>query len=272
METNTNQSLWQQPFVKNCFNAGALVLLLLGVFLLAQTANAIKQYAFIGEGEETQHTISVEGSSEVLATPDVATFTFSVEEERETVGAAQDIATEKGNAAIEYLQENGVEEKDIKTTNYSVQPQYDFIRGECREDGYCPPGQRQLRGFEVRQTVEVKVRDTQDAGTLLSGLGEIGVSRVSGLNFTVDDDESLKQQARERAIEDAKEKAQRLAEDLDVQLKRIVNFRESRDVPMYARDAAMGMGGDAMEEGAAPNLPTGENTITSNVQITYEIR
>lgn len=272
MESNTNQSVWQQPFVKNVFNAGALVLLLLGVFLLAQTANTIKQYSFIGDDTPTRSTISVEGSGDILATPDVATFTFSVEEERETVGAAQDVATEKGNAAIAYLQENGVEDKDIKTTNYSVQPQYDFIRGECRPDGYCPPGQRQLRGFEVRQTVEVKVRDTQNAGTLLSGLGEIGVSRVSGLNFTVDDDEQLKQQAREKAIEDAKEKAQKLAEDLDVTLKRIVNFRESRNVPMYARDAAMGMGGgEAMEEDA-PNLPTGENTITSNVEITYEIK
>lgn len=262
--------MWAHKHVRNAVIAALLVL---AVFLAVQTANSMKRFSVIGKDIPTQSTISVQGQGEVFAVPDIAMFTFSVVEEKTTVNEAQTVATEKGNQAIAYLEDNGIEDKDIKTVNYSVQPQYDYIRQECRE-GFCPPGERQLRGFEVRQTVQVKVRDTESAGNLLSGLGEIGVSQVSGLNFTIDDDEQLKQDAREQAIADAKEKAQTLAQDLDVDLVRIINFHESGNVPMRERydDAALGMGGDGAAEQSAPALPTGENKITSNVSITYEIR
>ena len=106
----------------------------------------------------------------------------------------------------------------------------------------------------------------------MQGLGATGVSNLSGPNFTIDDEDGLKAQARKKAIDDAREKAEALAEDLGVRLGRIASFSEGGGygAPMY-------YGKDMMaEQSAAGNavraeLPKGENTISSDVTITYEI-
>jgi uncharacterized protein YggE len=96
---------------------------------------------------------------------------------------------------------------------------------------------------------------------------------VSGLTFTIDDESALQREARKKAIDDAKTKAQQLAKDLGVSLSRIVSFSENNGspMPMYYRADAMAMGG-AMEAKSAPSVPTGQNKISSDVSITYEIK
>ncbi|MDZ4227187.1 MAG: SIMPL domain-containing protein [Patescibacteria group bacterium] len=188
---------------------------------------------------------------------------------------AQDAATEKSNAVIAYLKGEGIEEKDIKTTDYNVYPQYDYTRSACSEVGYCPPGRQELRGFEVSQTLSVKVRDTEKAGGLLSGVGSRGASQVSGLSFTIDDEDALKAEARGKAIDDAQAKAKELAGQLGVSLVRVVGFYENEGG--YPVPYAYGTGGDMMavrteSAKAAPDIPVGENKIVSNVSVTYEIR
>ena len=130
-----------------------------------------------------------------------------------------------------------------------------------------------LRGFQVSQTLNVKVRDTKKAGDLLSGVGSLGASSVSGLSFTIDDEDALQAEAREKAIEKARGKAEQLAGQLGVSLVRVVGFSEDGGgypMPMYAR-AEMAFG-DFESKMAAPEIPAGENKIVSNVSVTYEIR
>ncbi len=118
----------------------------------------------------------------------------------------------------------------------------------------------------------IKIRNIADAGKVLSAIGTTGVSDISGLNFEVDDQDAKVREARKIAIDDAREQAKQLAKDLGVKLSDIVSFNESGNYPTpmyYAKDMAMGMGG-ANE--SAPQLPTGESKITSNVTITYEIK
>ena len=250
----------------------AVTLGALALFLLIQAVSALKQFHFIGSGVTASNTISVSGTGDVFAVPDRATFTVSVHEEAKTVADAQDSATKKSNAIIEYLKGAGVDEKDIKTTNYSVNPKYEYSQAVC-QPGYCPPGKQTLTGFEVYQTVEVKVKDTKKAGDLLTGVGSKGASEVSGLSFTIEDEDALKAQARDKAISQAKGKADALAKQLGVQIVRVVGFSEDNNTPVYYGRA---MAADSMSVGKgaapAPELPTGENKITSNVSITYEIR
>ena len=118
-------------------------------------------------------TISVQGKGEVYAVADTALFSYSVMEKAATVKLAQDKATEKTNKAIKYLKDNGIEEKDIKTTGYYVNPQYEYTQPTACTQFYCPPGKQVLSGYEVNQSIEVKVRDTGKAGDLLTGIGEI---------------------------------------------------------------------------------------------------
>lgn len=254
--------------------AGAAALAMLAVFLLVLVISAFKEYQFIGTGVPASNTVSVSGQGEVFAVPDTGEFMVTVREEAETVEFAQTEATKKINAVIDYLKGAGVEEKDIKTVSYNVNPKYEWLQGQC-VNGYCPPGKQDLIGFEVSQSLSVKVRDTKKAGELLSGVGGKGASEVSGLSFTIDDEDALRAEARTMAIEEAQQKAEELASQLGVSIVRVVGFYE--EAGGYPMPFAYGKGGDVMmaaesRVAVAPELPTGENKITSNVNITFEIR
>lgn len=261
--------------------AALSVLALLAVFLLVNVLADLKGLRYVGSGIPPTNVITVEGDGEAVAVPDIATFTFSVVETAKTVAEAQDAATKKMEAATAYLKEQKIEDRDFKTIDYAVYPQYEWQNAACpavapgMSVSYCPPGRQILTGYQVRQTVEVKVRDTKQAGTLLSGVGEKGASELSGLTFSLDDKDAVMEQAREEAIAKAKAKAEALADGLDVTLVRIVSFNENQGgyYPPYAygRGGSMDMAVEAQASKAVPT-PTGENKYTSHVMITYEIR
>lgn len=246
-----------------------IVLALAAAALAAYTYYTIKQsrYTFTGP-----NTVSVMGKGEIFARPDIATFSFSVMAEAQDAAAAQSQSAEKINAIMAHLREQGIEERDITTLWYNLSPRYEYIQAPCTQFS-CPPGRQNMVGFTANQSIEVKVRDTEKASELIAGIGELGATDVSGISFTVDDVEALQRDAREAAIADAKANAERLAEDLDVRLVRLINFWEDTS-PYYG----YGKGGDMMESSAydmaavAPELPMGESTVTSNITLVYEIR
>ena len=185
------------------------------VFVAAKTLNEFKKGAYIGRDVASQNTITVSGKGEVLAKPDIATFSFSVTEEGKTVADAQKKATDKINKALDFLKDNDVDEdKDIKTLSYNINPKYEYyyqpqIMAPCSID-YCPPRpvkDPKIIGYEVSQTIEVKVKKLEVAGELLTGIGSAGVKNVGGLQFKIEDEEKVKQEAQEKAIYEAKEKA-----------------------------------------------------------------
>ena len=246
----------------------------LALFLLVSAFSEFKSMRYIGSGVTATNTISVNGEGTAYAVPDIATFSVSVRETAKDVATAQKAATEKNNDIVEYLMEAGIEEKDVQTTDYSVNPQYDYSDSAC-SSGYCPPSNPKLVGYEVSQTLTVKVRDTDKAGDILSGVGTRGAANVSGLSFTIDDEDAINAEAREKAIADAQDKAKQLAKDLDVRLVRIVGFSESGNYPYYGKvmlESSAGRGGAMDAVAPAPQLPVGENKIISNVTVVYEIR
>lgn len=249
-----------------------LVLVLFGIFILALTVKTLKEVQYVGGGIAPTNAISVSGTGEAVAVPDVAEFTFSVIEEGDTAVLVRDAATTKVQGALAALEAQGVERADIKTVLYELQPKYEWEPIEC-VGVPCVRNQVQS-GFMLTQSVRVKVRDLDKAGSLLEAVTNTGVQSVSGLTFTVDDEDATQMQARKAAIEDARTKADALARDLGVSLVRIIGFSEDGGYPMpYYAEAAMGvgMGGD-MAVKSAPAVPAGENTVTSRVMITYEIR
>ena len=266
------EGLMGDTFMRRLLIAIAIAL---AVFLGVKAVGELMELRYIGAGVMPANTIHVSGFGEAVAIPDIATFTFSVVSEKSTVAAAQDEATTKANAITAYLKGAGVEERDIQTTGYSVYQQYDYEQVVCITYP-CPGGQQRLRGYEVRQTTSVKVRDTATAGDLLTEVGSRGATEVGGLNFTFDDPDQVEAEARDKAIADAKEKAQILSRSLGVSLVRVVSFSENTGgypSPVYYSRDAMGMGGEESSVALkAPEISTGENKVTSNVSITYEIR
>jgi uncharacterized protein YggE len=128
-----------------------------------------------------------------------------------------------------------------------------------------------LTGYEVSQTILVKVRKTEDAGTILAKIGALKVENISGLDFVVDNIDVIEAQARDKAILDAKQKAEKLSKSLGINLSHIVNFYESGNTPIYAY-AGVSLDAKMASPSVPPQIPTGENKIVSNVTITYEIR
>jgi uncharacterized protein YggE len=245
----------------------------LTLFLAIKTLEALKQYMLLGRGVQPQTTILVSGTGEVVVIPDTAEFSFSVISDAATVDMAQADATKKTNAAIAVVKGFGIEDNDIKTTGYNIYPRYEYLNKStiCTEYSCPPSGNRKLVGYEVSQSISVKVRKISDAGSILAKLGGAGVSNISGLTFSLDKEDAAKDEARGKAIADAQKKATTLARQLGVKLVRVVSFSESGNYPIYyAKSAVLGMGGGP-EAAPAPELPAGENTITSNVNITYEI-
>ncbi len=272
------------------FNAVLTVVILLGVYLAAASVNAFKSNEYIGRGEYPANSITVSGTGDAYAVPDTSTISFSVTEEAKTASAAQDALNKKANAIIAAVKDLGIDSKDIQTNYYNSYPKYEYSSAVCPEPQpmiysgssvsgqaikgtapyYCPPGKQTLTGYEATETVTIKVRKTQDAGAVLSKVGELGATNVSGPNFSIDDMDSIQAEARDKAIANAKEKANVLAKSLGVKLGKVVNFQEPGQPIYYAMDKAMGAGVSS----PAPTMPdfeTGQNKVTSNVTITYEV-
>jgi uncharacterized protein YggE len=256
---------WQALLMK----AGFALLVVGTLFLLVLTINQIRSGQYIDQQEGSQNTITVSGNGEATAIPDSAQFSVGVTHEAENVADAQQQSTEAINEIISYLENQGVAEEDIKTTSYNISPRYEFMQNDSIPRR--PEGERRLVGYEVSQRVQVTVTDIGNAGDLLSGVGERGADDVSGLSFVVEDREALQQEAEIAAIENTREKAQRLADSLGVSLQRVVNYNRSGGFsPQYQRlemsDTAAASGG------ASPQIPAGESRIDQQVEITYEIQ
>jgi len=257
---------------KKClFISFIVVLNILLVFLIVWLGvgihNKIKEGKYIGRDIESRDTITVSDKGEVYAKPDLALVNFSVITEAKTVEEAMADNTENMNAVIEFIKGQGVEDKDLKTTSFNIYPRYEWQeKATCVPP--CPSGKRVLVGYEIRQSLQVKIRDMGKIGEIIEGATTSGANEVGNLQFTIDNQDELKKQARDEAIEKAKVKAQELALKLGVNLVRITNFSESGVVPrFYAFEESMvGIGG-----GEAPQIETGENKIEVTVTITYEI-
>lgn len=257
---------------RRLFGVVMAVLVLLAVFLGIQSLNSLKESQFIGRGDYPANVISVNGYGDVFATPDTGSFSFSVVEEAKTSKEAQDKASIAINKVLDGVRSLGIEDKYIKTVAYNLYPKYEYSQSASCTAGYCPPGKQVLTGYEVSQTIEIKIKDTSKAGDVLTKAGSLGAKNISGLDFVTEDPDALQAQARDKAIKDAKSKADVLAKSLGVKLKRIVNFTENGGGPTvyYAAKASAGMATDMMAA-PAPEIPTGQNKITSNVSITYEV-
>lgn len=225
---------------------------------------------------KVENTITFSGHGEVTAVPDIANVSFSIRKEAKTVKIAQAEVTKVEKSVLEMLKANNVDDKDIKATSASFNPKYDYVYEKqvsvCNQYG-CPPnpGKNVITGYEAYENITLKIRNADDTGKIIEALGALGVSELNGPNFAVDKEDELKIEARKKAIVDAKEKAKSLAKDLGVRLGDITSFSESNNypVPMYAK----GMMNDMAVSSTAPAvIPKGENTISSDVSITYELK
>lgn len=237
----------------------AVVLVYLTFYLGTLMRNNVKQYSYIGQADQQERTITVNGFGKVSGKNDIAMTTMGYSTIDKDVGKAQGENTRVMNLFLADLKGLGVAEQDLES-DYSIYPEYDYtqVKGQ------------QLKGYRVTNNVTIKVRNLAKISDILSLAGKFNLNEVSGLSFTIDDTDSLKAQARAKSLANAKTKAAQLAVSLGMQLGEVVAYNEydtnQQPYPMY--DKAMGMGGI---EAASPVIASGSRDVGMNVSITYKM-
>jgi len=233
------------------------VVLIVAVVNLGKTPSRIEVST-----AEPANRFSVSAEGKVHAPPDVALMSFGVTSERATVDQVTKENTDKMNAVIAAIKDRKVADKDIKTIVYQLNPVYT----------YPPSGRAYIRGYSLQQQAQVKVRDFDAVGDVIAAATAAGANEVGSLQFTIDDPETLKAQARKEAIEKAKQKAEAIADESGLRLGSLLNVSESGytpPVPMYDRFAMMKA--DAAESAPAPAIQAGEQEIQMSVTLTYDV-
>lgn len=224
----------------------------------------IKSYSYIGRPEAMRDTITISGEGKVTAIPDIAMVRIGLTTEKKQVADAQKENTEKVNTIIKAFKDLKIEAKDMETSSYNIYPKYDYTESGTK-----------LLGYEVSQQLTIKIRDLDNVGAILAKAGELGANQIGGLEFTIDEPESLRQEAREKALENAKEKAEALADISGVKLGKIVSFSESSggvEPPYYRYDSMKAISAESAGGMPSPDIQSGSLEISVYATVVYEIK
>lgn len=248
-------------FTKKIISVLLAILLLYGVVYIGTLINNnLKQYYYIGKADKMERTIMVNGYGKVNGNNDIAMTTIGYSNTDKDVAKAQaDNKKVMDQIALE-LKKMGVAEKDLQS-NYTIYPNYNYTQQKGQE----------LVGYQVTNQLTIKIRDLAKIPEILSLAGKYGATEVSGLNFTIDDPENLKADARAKALLDARAKARDLASKLGVKVGSVVAYNEfegnTGGVPVYSMKALdSGVGGGGPEV-----VSSGSRDVEMNVSVTYEI-
>jgi uncharacterized protein len=203
---------------------------------------------------------TVQGKGEVTAIPDTALVTLGVNKQATNVDVAKQQVDQIINKITQDVKALGIDAKNIKTSNYSINPDYDYTTGT-----------QVPRGYTVNASIEIKVTPLEKANNAVDIATKDGATQVGGIQFVLDDQKQkeLEDQARQAAIDNAKEKAESLSKSAGIHLGRVVDVQENTPgdivkpiLNMSAKTA------DATQE--TTQLNPGENKVTSTVSLSYE--
>jgi uncharacterized protein len=234
---------------------------LLAVVLLLPMMAHVASPARAQQAQPQIRTMSIDGVGEVRARPDMATILVGVVQQGGTAGEALNANSQAMNQVLATLRSMKIAETDIQTSNFQIAPRYDY--------GPNNQGPPKITGYEVSNQVAVVVRDLAKLGGLLDDIVRVGSNQISSVAFSFANPEQYEDEARVRAVADARHKAGVFAAASGVQLGAIQTIGESGTVmppvPVYAKQ---------MRAEAASPVPiaAGESVIQSRVTIVWEIK
>jgi uncharacterized protein YggE len=232
----------------------------LGLTGLAAAALATPSLA--QESKSMPRLISLNGHGEVKAKPDMAVVNVGVTTQAKTAREALTENTQAMEKIFASLKSAGIEAKDIQTSNFSINPRYQYDPNNVQ-----PP---RVIGYDVSNSVTVSVRKIDSLGQVLDTVVSEGSNQINGIMFAIADDEKLQGEARKLAVADAERKAKLYAETTRISLGQIMSVSEGNyqpPQPVYY--------GKAMRADAAPSavpIAEGEQTMAIDVNIAWEIK
>lgn len=202
--------------------------------------------------------LAVVGEGKVDVVPDTAYVDVGINvNNAQTVDEAQKTIDKTNNSIIDAMKTLGINKADIKTSNYSIYPNYSYS-----------DRQNEISGYNGNVTVQIRVKSPSLASSVIESATKAGANQVQGTRFVVDKPEKYREDARSAAIANAREQAEKLAKSLGIKLGRVVNIVESSPSQVYpvAYSAmAEGRGG-----GGGAVIEPGSQTITSVVTLYFE--
>jgi len=209
-----------------------------------------------------QEGIWVAGEGKVTVVSDIATLRLGIEAQEASVAQAQTNASEAMYKVMTALTDSGVAEKDIQTQYFSIRQVTRWDREKEEEI---------VVGYRVSNMVIAKIRDIDKAGSIIDAVVVAGgdLTRIDSLGFTVDDPSAYYEEARQKAMADAKAKAEQMAKLAGVKLGKPTYISEGIQVPpIYPRAVYEAVPAAAP---APPPISPGETEISLTVQIAYAI-
>ena len=208
---------------------------------------------------ETTLSISAEGS--VNREPDIAFLNAGVQTQGDTAQAAMSANATAMNGVFDALAAANVDRKDMQTSNFSLQPQYDYSN---RSNGEPP----RLTGYQASNQLTVRVRDLDNLGQTMDALVGAGGNTFSGLRFALEDDRAAKNAARDIAMKEAISRAELYAAASGYEVARVVTISESGG---YSPQPMAMMAQARSVESATP-IASGEVGYSVSVNVTFELR
>jgi uncharacterized protein len=214
------------------------------------------------EMKDLPPSVSVTGEGHAFAKPDQAQISMGVVSDAKTAAVALKTNTDKMNSLMSTLKSKGIAEKDILTSNFSVNPQYryDNINGQQRPS---------IVGYQVSNEVHVKIRNLPTLGDILDAVITAGANNVNGISFSLAEPDSVLDQARQKAMADAKRKAELYAGAAGVKVGRVLYITESSGTIQPPRPMMM-MAARAEMAQSVP-ISAGEQESTAAITVVYAI-
>ena len=219
----------------------------------------IKKY---GDSFAPARTITVSAEGKTVASPDVAESSFSIVSRGENPEQLAAANNGKMSAVIENLTANGVDKKDIKTTNYDLAPNYGYDK---------VTGRNFIFGYTLTQAVFVKMRDFGKVPAIIAGLTSLGVNQIGGISFSIDDPEKVLAEARADALKKAQAKANQMASETGARIGNVLSVAENQNQPIQYLNERSGAMGVAASSAPAPAIEPGTQEIKVNISVVYSL-
>ncbi len=232
-----------------------------------------QSYGFLAQTTSRQQTgVWVTGHGVVSAKPDLSVVSIGVYTLADTVNTAMSSAATAMDKVISSIKSNGIQEKDIATSYFSVQPIY----GQATRPSDKYPGYEQpvIVGYSVNNTVSVKIRALDKVGEIIDEASSAGgnATRINNISFQIENTDAALKQARDLAVKDAQARASQLVTGVGMKLGRAVYINESSyNLPSPVPYAAMA-GRDSMQAAPPTSISPGQQDVTATVQIVFEIQ
>jgi uncharacterized protein YggE len=232
------------------------------IFLFLFTKFASPIPLFVHSLQTTKNNLfTVDGTGKATAVPNTAFINFGITKNATTVIDAQSQTNSTANTIFDALKKLSIDTNNIKTVNYSLNPNYDFSLGK-----------QTINGYSVTQNVELKIKPVDMINNVVDTLTTSGANIIGNITFGFDDEtqKQLENQARQEAIQNAKEKAQSITSAAGIHLGKIVDVQENNSFPRPLPILGGFAAAKAIDQSQQTSVTPGQNDITVTVTLSYE--